>query len=95
MDTPIQTFMAIKGLNFEGYSVPIHTQGIISRYFFNRLLPGSFGEAVLAGNLEAARWRADVDNQISLEEIDRWIKDNLPEECHGSYDKVHKWCGAA
>ena len=88
----LQTFLALKGLNFEGYSVPAHTQGALFRYVFNRYSPGSFGEAMLAGDIQNARYRADSMNAACIDEIDRWIKEQLPEQIHGSYRAVHNWC---
>lgn len=93
MENKMQTFIGLKGLNFEGYRVPVHTQGTLHRYVFNRYTPGGFGRAILAGDIDAAEWRADVENKRAISEIELWIKDNLPEEIHGSYEKVDSWCG--
>jgi hypothetical protein len=90
--TEIQVYLALNELNFEGYDVPEHTQGALLRYVYNRCLPGSFSEAMLADSLEVAKFRADSINVEYLTEIDRWIKDKLPEEMRGSFDKVRKWC---
>ena len=51
--TETQTYLALSGLDFEGYNVPAHTQGMLLRYIYNRYSPGSFGRAILAGNMEA------------------------------------------
>jgi hypothetical protein len=88
----LQIYTALKGLTFEGYMVPEHTQGSLMRYFYNRYNPGSFGVSILAGDIELAGHRADHINSQYIEEIDRWIKEQLPEECHGSYEKVYAWC---
>ena len=88
----LQTLLALRGLNFEGYSVPAHTQGALLRYVYNRYSPGSFGEAMLAGDLQNARYRADAMNAACIDEIDRWIKNQLPERMRGSYQAVRDWC---
>ncbi len=89
----LQTYKILAGgFSFEGYLVPEHTQGALLRYFENRFSPGSFGTAMLAGDLKTAEMRADHWNKKCIKEIDRWIKEQLPEECHGSYEKVHAWC---
>lgn len=88
----LQTFLALKGLDFDGYTVPAHTQGALLRYVYNRYSPGSFGEAMLAGDLQSARYRADAMNLICIDEIDRWIKEQLPERMRGSYKAVQNWC---
>lgn len=90
--TETQTYLALSGLDFDGYNVPQHTQGALLRYVYNRYSPGSFGEAVLAGDLDSARYRADHMNAVALDEIDRWVKDKLPEEMRGSYKAVQNWC---
>ena len=90
--TETQTYLALSGLDFEGYGVPKHTQGMLLRYVYNRYSPGSFGRAILADKMEAAEWAADSENLISLPEIDRWIKDKLPAEMRGSYEAVDEWC---
>ena len=90
--TETQTYLALSGLDFEGYNVPAHTQGMLLRYIYNRYSPGSFGRAILAGNMEAAEWSADAENRRSLLEIDRWIRDKLPQEMRGSYEAIDEWC---
>ena len=87
-----QTYLALSDLNFEGYVIPKHTQGALLRYVYNRYSPGSFGRAILAGSMEAAKWAADAENRHCLDEINRWIKDKLPAEMRGSYEAVDDWC---
>lgn len=86
-----QTYLALSGLDFDGYEVPAHTQGGLLRYVYNRYSPGSFGTAVLAGDHGRALNCADSANHRCLSEIERWVKDKLPANMHGSYDNVQEW----
>lgn len=88
----MQTILGLKGLDFTGYAVPAHTQEMIHNYVFNRYMPGSFGRAILAGDLHTAMQRADGANFFALKITDRWIRDTLPEEMRGSYEIVDQWC---
>jgi hypothetical protein len=85
------TYTKLRGLDFEGYCVPIHTQGSLERYFFHRLDPGSFVTAMLVGDLERAQYRADTINKIAIHEIDRFIREQIPEEARGSIEAVNDW----
>lgn len=88
-----QTYVALQGgLSFEDYAVPEHTQGSLLRYFNYHYEPGGFVTSVLAMDYETANARADSWNKHFIDDIFRWVKDNMPEECYGSYEKVHAWC---
>lgn len=89
--TEFDTYTKLRGLDFEGYGVPIHTEGALERYFFYRLDPGSFVTAMLIGDLERARYRADTINKIAIPEIDRFIREQIPEEARGSIKAVNDW----
>lgn len=77
--------------SFDGYNVPLHTQGSLLRYVNDRCRPGGFVEAILAGDHSLAQNRADTENQISFNEIIRWIDEQMPEGIWGSYQKVQQW----
>lgn len=85
------TYTKLRGLDFKGYGVPTHTQGSLERYFFHRLDPGSFATAMLIGDLERAQYRADTINKIALPGIDRFIREQIPEEARGSIEAVNEW----
>jgi hypothetical protein len=88
-----QTYVALQGgLNFEDSDVPEHTQGALTRYFYNHYNPGGFVTSALALDIESANARADSWNKSHVPSIFQWIEYNLPEECYGSYEKVRAWC---
>ena len=88
----LHTYTALNGgLSFEDYDVPKHTQGALTRYFYNHYSPGGFVTSALALDIESANARADRWNKEHVPSIFQWIEDNLPEECYGSYDKVRAW----
>jgi hypothetical protein len=90
-ETEFDTYVQLRGLDFEGYAVPLHTRGSLERYFFNRLEPGGFVTCMLVGDLERAQYRADSMNRIAIPEIDRFIREQIPEEARGSIKAVNDW----
>lgn len=87
-----QILVILKGVDFKGSGIPTHTQGMLERYALHRLDPGSFGTAILAGDIDAATNLADSWNRQSIREIDHWIRNTLPKRIRGSYPKVYQWC---
>ena len=63
----------------------------LDRYANDHLATGGFLRAVLANDLAGAVGRADLDNTFALVDIVRYIWNQLPSECHGSYEAVDRW----
>lgn len=86
-----ETFNKLRGLDFEGYGVPDHTQQCLENYFFYGLPPGSFMEAMLRGNYERAYGLADQYNKYSFDEIRRFIEEQIPEDIRGNHQRMQDW----
>ena len=55
--------------------------------------PSSFFGYVLSNNFAKAILSSHPSNTIeALKHLVGWMRDTLPEEAHGSYDKVEAWC---
>jgi hypothetical protein len=76
---------------FDGYRVPEHTQDALRNYVEHGLEPGSFLTAVLTNDLFGALGRADYMNKVYLEEICRWIYNEIPADAWGSREAVDLW----
>jgi len=78
-------------LDFAGYNIPDHTQGIIRNYIVHGYDPGDFVYSVMSNNLFSAVGTADNLNIVALPEIVKWVYNKAPDACHGSEAKVIKW----
>ncbi len=72
-------------------TAPVHILDGIWRYATDRLPPGSFVRAVLENNLMEAMGRADEMSLAGLFEIVRYVRWEIPSNCHGSPEKVTAW----
>lgn len=63
----------------------------LDEYAKNGRPTGGFLEAFLANDLMGAVGRADGDNIQCFREIARYIYNDMPAGCHGSYQKIHDW----
>lgn len=66
--------------------------------FYNYLVwgfrPGGCFEAVLANDFAKAISRSHPGNTVdAFKALVGWIRDTVPEEAVGSYEKVNAWCG--
>ena len=66
--------------------------------FYNYLVfgwsPGSCFTSVLANDFVSAISRSHPSNTITaFKALVGWIRDTVPEEAVGSYEKVNAWCG--
>jgi len=85
-------FAMLRGLDFDGYGVPTHTQRCLEHYYFYKLEPGGFMTAVLSSApVDYCATLADGENSKALDEIQRFVQEQLPEESFGSREKVKKW----
>lgn len=95
------TFNLLKGLDFDGWAIPPHTQLTLRNYFFYGLPPGGFVEFMLmhADNIKIeegyeynlALNRADNLNKMSILTIARFIREKLPPESWGDYENIKNW----
>ncbi len=58
--------------------VPTHMRGGYMRFIERGIAPGSFGQAILRGDLEDARNRADHINANHIESQIAWAKKYVP-----------------
>lgn len=56
--------------------VPHHMRGAYQRYFDFGISPGSFGDAVIRGDRQAALDRADFINKHHIDSQIAWVKMN-------------------
>ena len=66
--------------------------------FYNYLVwgfrPGGCFEAVLANDFAKAISRSHPNNTVeAFKALVGWIRDTVPEEAVGSYEKINAWCG--
>ena len=64
---------------------------IIDRFFKDRVPTGGFYRAILANDSFSAVDRADDININLIPQIVKYINNNIPMSCYGSYAKVDKW----
>lgn len=63
----------------------------IKHYVEDGWQPGGFLTAVLANDLMNALGKADSYNRASIFEISCVVYNDIPSNCHGSYEIVNKW----
>ncbi len=63
----------------------------LRRYADHKTPTGGFLRAVLANDLMEAIGRGDVFNIQALPEICRYIYNDIPLSCWGSYENVDNW----
>lgn len=63
----------------------------LDRYLKRRIPTGSFLRAVLANDLFEAVGRADEQNKLLIPIIVKYIYNEFPSSCHGSYARVDAW----
>jgi hypothetical protein len=86
-----EIFNQLQGLDFTGYSVPQHTRLCLENYFYHGLQPGSFITAMLRGDYEFAVNLADHENYHSIDEIRRFIEEQIPNDIRGSDRNMTSW----
>ena len=65
--------------------------GALDRYVHHRIPTGGCLRAVLANDLMQAFARADFDTTRAMGTIVRYIYNDIPSACHGSYAAVDAW----
>jgi hypothetical protein len=77
--------------NYENYGAPVRILGAIRNHADHHHPCGSFVTAVLENNLMEAIGRADENSQAALFEIVRYVRWEIPSNCHGSVEAVRAW----
>ena len=78
---------------FATWDVPKDFADPMYNYLVYGYQPGSFFTYVLANNFAKAILSSHPGNTMeALKHLVGWMRDTLPEETWGSYDKVDAWC---
>jgi Txe/YoeB family toxin of Txe-Axe toxin-antitoxin module len=78
---------------FSKWDVPKDFANPMYNYLIYGYQPGSFFTYVLANNFAKAILSSHPGNTIeALKHLVGWMRDTLPEETWGNYDKVDVWC---
>ncbi len=63
----------------------------IDRYVNQRIPVGGFLESVISNDLYASFARADLQSELHIEKVVRYLHDDCPADCWGSPDKYTAW----
>ena len=79
---------------FATWDVPKEFADPMYNYLVYGYRPGSFFGYVLSNNFAKAILSSHPSNTVeAFKSLVGWIDSTVPEEAHGSYDKVDAWCG--
>jgi hypothetical protein len=78
-------------LNLDKYKMPVRTREALERYVVLGIEPGGFLMAVLSNDLMLSFGRADDENFTAIESICKWLYNEAPRSCYGSYEKVETY----
>lgn len=71
--------------------IPVETKKTIDDYVEKGWEPGHFVGAVLANDLKGAFASADNLNMPYMLEIVRYVYNEIPHVCRGSYEIIREW----
>ncbi len=71
--------------------IPERTKEMIDNYAKQMWRPGGFVAAVLENNLREAFGRADSPNRAVMEQIVKYVYNNVPQIAWGSPGAVQRW----
>ena len=74
-----------------GMELSLETQSSIESYLLRGWAPGGYVESMLAHDYERAFACADVANRQTIWVLWRWLRDDAPPLCHGSYQDIDLW----
>jgi len=80
-----------KDLRDMGLELSLETQQSIESYLLRGWAPGGYVESMLAHDYERAFACADTANRQTICALWRWLRDDAPPLCHGSYQAVDMW----
>jgi hypothetical protein len=79
---------------FARWGVPRDFADTMANYLVYGYSPGSCFSAILANDFVGAMAHSHPSNTVeALKSLVSWIVNSMPEEAHGSYEKVSAWCG--
>lgn len=71
--------------------LPRHMREAMSRYILDGHPIGSFLQAVLSNDLEAAFRHADHINRLWMMDFVGFLRDHAPAKCWGSVERIRAW----
>jgi hypothetical protein len=74
-----------------GMELSLETQQSIESYLLRGWAPGGYVESMLAHDYERAFACADTANRQTIWVLWRWLRDDAPPLCHGSYGDIDLW----
>jgi hypothetical protein len=74
-----------------GMELSLDTQQSIESYLLRGWAPGGYVESMLAHDYERAFACADTANRQTIWVLWRWLRDDAPPHCHGSYRDIDLW----
>lgn len=80
-----------KDLRDMGMELSLETQESIENYLLRGWAPGGYVESMLAHDYERAFATADTANRQTIWVLWRWLRDDAPALCHGSYEAIEMW----
>ena len=78
-----------------GLELSLETQQSIESYLLRGWAPGGYVSSMLAHDYERAFACADTANRQTIWALWRWVRDDAPPHCHGSYQDIDMWCADA
>lgn len=81
----------VKEYEFQGYVIRQDMMEALERYLRKGIPTGSFLRALLANDFMEACGRADDLNLANLPAYAAYMYNELPGNCHGSYEIVDAW----
>ena len=76
---------------FRGFYIPERMMPGIERYVQDRVMPGSFLQAVISNDLRLACANADEENLRNLPAYIAYFYNETPSGCWGSQEKMFYW----
>lgn len=86
----LRAIAAAQDLRSEYYVSPI-IQDSVNRYIKDACPVGSFLQAVIENNLEAAAMKADIHNSVTLVAITAYVHNKIPPIARGSKAAYANW----
>jgi hypothetical protein len=80
-----------KDLRNIGMELSLETLQSIESYLLRGWAPGGYVESMLAHDYERAFACADTANRQTIWVLWRWLRDDAPPHCHGSYEAIDWW----
>jgi hypothetical protein len=80
-----------KDLRNIGMELCLETLQSIESYLLRGWAPGGYVESMFAHDYERAFACADTANRQTIWVLWRWLRDDAPPHCHGSYKAIDWW----